>query len=271
MRAIPFDFSGVELPTRGRWRAGTGIELEDDPITKQTVITATGDITPISPLTTKGDIYCRSASGDTRLPVAINGYYLTPDSSLVTGLKWAPLPTTVTAHASSHINGAADPIAGQSLACTQAVSNYIPGASTISGHLTGIDAALGARVPTSRTVTAGQGCNGGGALSGDITINADPPTQQYAVASVTAADGNAATASALAFSPVGGRYPAVYVDGVRKRVGGLTHACYFSADGGTTAVADGSIASGNTLRWNGSIAGGELVGTEEILIEAVAQ
>lgn len=45
-------------------------------------------------------------------------------------------------HAASHLNGGSDQIAGQSLAVTQAVSNYTPTASTLSGHLLGIDAKL---------------------------------------------------------------------------------------------------------------------------------
>jgi hypothetical protein len=41
-----------------------------------------------SPLTTKGDIYTRSATADTRLPVGTNGYILVADSAETTGLKW---------------------------------------------------------------------------------------------------------------------------------------------------------------------------------------
>ena len=41
-----------------------------------------------SPLTTKGDLYGRSASGDARLPVGSNGQILSADSAEATGLKW---------------------------------------------------------------------------------------------------------------------------------------------------------------------------------------
>jgi hypothetical protein len=41
-----------------------------------------------SPLTTKGDIYTRSASGDARLPVGTNGQTLVADSAETNGLKW---------------------------------------------------------------------------------------------------------------------------------------------------------------------------------------
>ena len=42
----------------------------------------------LSPLTTKGDIFVRSATESTRLPVGTNGQYLSADSTTGTGLKW---------------------------------------------------------------------------------------------------------------------------------------------------------------------------------------
>lgn len=43
----------------------------------------------VSPLTTKGDIWVRNGSVDTRLPVGTDGYVLTADSAQSSGVKWA--------------------------------------------------------------------------------------------------------------------------------------------------------------------------------------
>ena len=45
-----------------------------------------------SPLTTKGDIYVRNASADTRLPIGLDTQMLVADSSTATGLKWEAQP-----------------------------------------------------------------------------------------------------------------------------------------------------------------------------------
>lgn len=51
--------------------------------------TAYGESTYTTPLTTKGDIYTRSASGDIRLPVGLDGQVVTADSTQALGIKWA--------------------------------------------------------------------------------------------------------------------------------------------------------------------------------------
>jgi len=45
-----------------------------------------------SPLTTKGDIYVRNGSADTRLPVGLDTQMLLADSTAATGLKWTTQP-----------------------------------------------------------------------------------------------------------------------------------------------------------------------------------
>jgi hypothetical protein len=49
-----------------------------------------------SPLTTKGDLYTRTSSADSRLAVGANGTTLVADSAETTGLKWATPSSTPT-------------------------------------------------------------------------------------------------------------------------------------------------------------------------------
>jgi hypothetical protein len=96
-----------------------------------------------------------------------------------------------------------------------------------------------------------------------------PPTTQTIVASTTTSDGDAASVTALSFTPRGGRWPDVYWQGVWGEVGDLTAPFYFSGDSGTTARANGAVVSGDTLHFNGSEAGFELAAGESISIRSV--
>lgn len=95
----------------------------------------------------------------------------------------------------------------------------------------------------------------------DSQIHSDPTDlNKEMTASVTAVDGAQATATTVAATPAGDSYVKVEVNGVGAVVGDAvkTKDCYFSGDGGTTARDINDIASGDTLHWNGTVAGFEL-------------
>jgi len=89
-------------------------------------------------------------------------------------------------------------------------------------------------------------------------------------ASVTTADNDLATATTVASANALGGYIGVRVNGVHYLVGNGTKVgvdCYISGDGGTTARAFSAVAAGDTLRWNGSVAGFQLATTDRIDLE----
>jgi hypothetical protein len=94
---------------------------------------------------------------------------------------------------------------------------------------------------------------------------------QNMVASVTAADGQLACATAVATTPTSsttaGGYVGADVNGVWVSVGDGTKvgvALYFSGDGGTTARTMKNIVAGDLPYWNGSVAGYQLAATDRI-------
>ena len=99
--------------------------------------------------------------------------------------------------------------------------------------------------------------------SGALSAARLSSNDQFSAASVTTADGNT-TGVTIGATPEG--MVMIFVNGMQQELGqGVkTKDCYFSADGGTTARAIDAIASGDTLYWNGSIAGYQLEATDKI-------
>jgi hypothetical protein len=82
---------------------------------------------------------------------------------------------------------------------------------------------------------------------------------------VTATDGDLATSSTITHAPFNGDYVQVFVNGLKASVGDGVKTgveCYFSANGGSTAKAFASITAGDSLYWNGSVAGYQLATTD---------
>ena len=85
------------------------------------------------------------------------------------------------------------------------------------------------------------------------------------VPNVTSFDG-ATTGVFISHTPFGDSSVLITVNGLSVNLGDgtTTASCYFSADGGTTARAMADIESGDQLYWNGSIAGYELDGGDNV-------
>jgi hypothetical protein len=88
-------------------------------------------------------------------------------------------------------------------------------------------------------------------------------------ATATSSDGDTSGAS-LSATPTG--YVQVMVNGVQVVTGDAvkTKTCYWSRDSGTTALALNALASGDTLYWNGSIAGFQLTTSHIITFNYMA-
>ncbi len=100
----------------------------------------------------------------------------------------------------------------------------------------------------------------------DAATNVPTSQNKNMTASATSSDGQAATATTVATTPAGDGYVEVTVNGLMASLGDgvKTRDSYFSADGGTTARAISAIAAGDTLYWNGSIAGYQLTANDKI-------
>ena len=105
--------------------------------------------------------------------------------------------------------------------------------------------------------------DGGDAPITATGVNVKDDLNQTAL--VTTADGDS-TGATITYTPFSDSYVSVELNGLEVNVGdgAKDEACYFSADGGTTAKAIADITAGDTLYWMGSIAGYELEADDEI-------
>jgi len=103
----------------------------------------------------------------------------------------------------------------------------------------------------------------GDAGASEVGVETDSDLNQ--TPSVTTSDGDA-TGVFITYTPFQDSNVQILVNGVNVNLGdgAKNQPCYFSADGGTNARAIADITAGDQLYWNGSIAGYELDGTDEI-------
>ena len=89
---------------------------------------------------------------------------------------------------------------------------------------------------------------------------------------VTTADGDLATVTPLVVTPSNDGYVMVDVNGHGASVGDGVKSkdCYFSNDGGTTALLIRRLQAGATLHWNGSIAGYQLAIDDRVTFNYIA-
>jgi len=135
--------------------------------------------------------------------------------------------------------------------------SFIPGALTGPTGATGAAGAAGA--------TGLTGVNGATGATGATGVNGATGTSialssanDEMVCEVTAADEDQASPTGIAAIPVGAVKVFVNGDLIPVGDGSKTGFCYFSADGGSTALAQGSIATGALCYWLGSNANFEL-------------
>lgn len=109
------------------------------------------------------------------------------------------------------------------------------------------------RQPSIQGLYPGGGGGGGG---GGSTERIPPEDRSLIPSTIAAADGLDSGVD-ITFTPTNGCNVDVEVNGVNVELGdGLkTKECYFSNDGGTTAKTIAGVAAGDSLYWNGAIAG----------------
>lgn len=108
----------------------------------------------------------------------------------------------------------------------------------------------------------------GNQISVDILAINGTPVYQYGTPSVTMGN-NSTTGLAITSTPDQYSRIQVFINGQLQKLGDGTFSnvdCYFSNDGGLSALVLGSVSSGNTLYWNGLTARFELDNNDELTI-----
>ena len=108
----------------------------------------------------------------------------------------------------------------------------------------------------------------GNQISVDILGINGTPVYQYGTPSVTVGN-NSTTGLAITSTPDQYSRIQVFINGQLQKLGDGTFSnvdCYFSNDGGISALFLGSVSSGNTLYWNGFTARFELDNNDEVVI-----
>lgn len=195
----------------------------------------TFDATPRSRAPFGEDLFDVTTANDVFEPASIAGSKVVDGDISETELA-SSVPAALEQGGSLELNG-------DVLAVLYVETNYVASANQIAAHLEGIDDALGAINPST-----------------PISDNKDM------VATVTASDGDLATVITLTTTPINDGYVVVEVNGHSYVVGDgvKTDDCYFSGDSGTTARNISDVIAGDTLHWNGTVAGFELDGIDRI-------
>lgn len=130
----------------GRSTAGTGVmeEISIGAGLSLSAGTLTNTATYTSPLTTKGDIFVRNATVDTKLPIGLDTQVLLADSSTTTGLKWG----TNTAATPTGYYGAFSDVTDQFAAAINTGYPMLLGVTDLSN---GVTVVSGSRVTIANT------------------------------------------------------------------------------------------------------------------------
>ncbi len=178
--------------------------------------------------------------------------------------------TNVTADAFSGAAVGANSSTGLNLAASLGAANLVltrasggpilvDGSPNSSGYINqgGVVSSNSGKVPYLLLIES----EGGGAGVSAVGIDSRADINETSL--VTTAD-NDTTGITITYTPFLDGNVTVKVNGVEVDMGSKLDHCYFSNDGGTTARAVADIEAGDTLYWNGSLAGYELDATDDI-------